>query len=271
MKHAHLAFAALALLVTACATSESSRESQQIVSKATAPKVSEPTSTVSEPRARKVSERDDFVQRIGSMTDQELWDFGSQRREAMSETLRLTGRIETPKWDDLYTAEATKREAALMLPTQGLAALSKPDLEERLLATEGVPFAARLRKQLESAHGSSLDAIKGTRALERYRASEGCDSADAQEVLANIAELEETVSRFHTVKSFPEYERQARDMHTNLSFAFADEALRRGCLDDADRVYRGLVAFYTGGAYAGIRDRAKLGIDDVRAAHSAGQ
>jgi hypothetical protein len=271
MKYAHLAFAALALLVTACAAPDSSRQSLRVVSKPTTPKVSGSTSAASEPRAPKVSEREAFIQRIGSMTDKELWDFGSERRDAMTENMRLTGKLELPKWDDLYTAEATKREAALMLTTQELAALSKPDQEERLLATEGVPFAARLRKQLESAHGSSLDAIKGTRALERYRASEGCDGQDSREVLAMIAELEETVSRFHTVKSFPEYERQARDMHTNLSFAFADEALRRGCLDDADSVYRSLVAFYTGGAYAGIRDRAKLGIDDVRAARTAGQ
>jgi hypothetical protein len=172
------------------------------------------------------------------------------------------------------------------------------------LATDGgVPFVARLRQQLERAHGSSLASIKlarereealakaarereearvaeeqvakirarpfveGMEALERYRASQGCDGPDAKEVLAKIAELEEDVSLFHDVE-FPEYERESRDRHTTLSFGFADEALRRRCLDDADRVYRRLVAFYTGSAYAGIRDRAKLGIDDIRAARA---
>ena len=108
-------------------------------------------------------------------------------------------------------------------------------------------------------------------ALDQYRASDGCDGQHPREVLAKIAELEESLVMFHQVRLFPQYEREVRDWHTTLSFAFADEALRRGCLDDADRVYRNLVAFYTGGAYAGIRDRAKLGIDDVRAARSAGQ
>lgn len=163
MKHARLAIVALALLATGCAAPESSRQSQQVVSKPTAPKVTGPT-------------------------------------------------------------------------------------EEQAAQTRARPF------------------VEGMAALEQYRASEGCDNPHAKEVRAKIAELEESLSLFHRVQSFPQYEREARDRHTTLSFAFADEALRRGCLDDADGVYRNLVAFYTGGAYAGIRDRAKLGIDDVRSA-----
>lgn len=307
LKLTSLALAALALLPAGCAAQESSRQSQEVASKTTVVASGGPTSVASQPRAGDVSERDTFVQRISSMTDRELWEFGSQRREAMSETLRLTGKLELPKWDDLYTAEATKREKALMLPSEVLAALSKPELEARILATEDIPFVARLLQQLERAHGSSRASLKyaketarktaeleaarpaqkqaeleaaqkrarpfveGTAALEKYRTSKGCESPHAKEVRARIAELEESVSTFHAGRSFPQYEQEARDRHTALSFAFADEALRRGCLDDADRVYRSLVAFYTGGAYAGIRDRAKLGIDDVRAARPVRQ
>jgi hypothetical protein len=117
----------------------------------------------------------------------------------------------------------------------------------------------------QAAQNRARPFVEGMQALERYRASEGCDNPHRQVVLEKIAELEKSLSLFHQVRSFPEYEREARDRHTQLSFAFADEALRRGCLDDADQVYRNLVAFYTGNVYAGIRDRAKLGIDDVRA------
>lgn len=56
-----------------------------------------------------------------------------------------------------------------------------------------------------------------------------------------------------------------RQFHTDLSFRLADKALALGCLDTADSTYRGLIEFYVGNAYQGIRDRAKVGIDDVRA------
>ena len=49
-----------------------------------------------------------------------------------------------------------------------------------------------------------------------------------------------------------------------------DGALKSGCLDVADQAYRRIISYYTGSAYAGIRDRAKLGIDDVRSARTAG-
>lgn len=47
--------------------------------------------------------------------------------------------------------------------------------------------------------------------------------------------------------------------------AFADLALKKGCLDTADHHYRHIMKRYTGSAYAAHRDRAKIGIEDVRA------
>lgn len=70
-------------------------------------------------------------------------------------------------------------------------------------------------------------------------------------------------------RPFPHYEREARDRHTELAFAFADEALSRNCLDSADRVYRDHSTFHVGATYSGIRDRAKLGIEDVRSRRGA--
>ena len=67
--------------------------------------------------------------------------------------------------------------------------------------------------------------------------------------------------RFRTGRDW----RKARDRHTDLSFRYADAALHKNCLDRSDRVYRDLIHFYVGGTYSGIRDRARVGIDDVRA------
>ena len=120
----------------------------------------------------------------------------------------------------------------------------------------------------EAALNRARPYIEGVAALDRYRASEGCENEHTAAVGASIAELERLVSQFHTIGSFRNYEAEARDRHTALSFAFADEALARGCLDEADRVYRQLMSFYVGAAYSGVRDRARLGVEDVRARRS---
>lgn len=162
----------------------------------------------------------------------------------------------------------TTRLAAVAISLLAACAAPEPSRQSQQVVSK--PPAPKVTGPTEeqAAQNRARPFVEGMAALERYRASDGCDGPDAQEVRAKIAELEESLSLFHRVQSFPQYEREARDRHTALSFAFADAALQRGCLDDADAVYRSLVAFYTGGAYAGIRDRAKLGIDDVRAART---
>jgi hypothetical protein len=98
-------------------------------------------------------------------------------------------------------------------------------------------------------------------ALEEYRRS----GANTEVVLSKISELEEN-ARMFTSLHFYDHGDTARDRHTAVAFAFAEEAMKKGDLDTADRVYRRLIDFYTGSAYAGIRDRAKLGIEDIREA-----
>ena len=114
--------------------------------------------------------------------------------------------------------------------------------------------------------------VEGKAALSRFTAASDCTNTDASSVKANIAKLEDYVSTFNRIGgSTYKYEREARERHTSLAFGFADAALTKRCLDDADQVYRGLISLYIGAAYAGIRDRAKLGIDDVRVAKSTVQ
>jgi hypothetical protein len=114
--------------------------------------------------------------------------------------------------------------------------------------------------------------VEGQAALSRYAATSDCANADASAVKKNIAKLQEMVLSFHKLPSgFYHFENEAHQRHTALAFGYADEGLKKGCLDDADKVYRELISFYTGSAYDGIRDRAKLGIDDVRVARNATQ
>ena len=104
----------------------------------------------------------------------------------------------------------------------------------------------------------------GLKALQTYQTSGECATTAASKVEAMMDELKTMTSNFHSIK-MTSLEREARDRHTDLSFRYADAALHKNCLDQADQVYRDLIHFYVGGAYSGIRDRARVGIDDVRA------
>ena len=94
---------------------------------------------------------------------------------------------------------------------------------------------------------------------------------DSRRIIAKIEDLEQAVASINGVGLgvLRDAERDARERHTTLAFAFADAALRKGAYDLADRVYRRLVEFYVGNAYSGIRERARIGIDDVRALRSS--
>ena len=114
-----------------------------------------------EPEAPKTPETvGAFVAHIEKMSDQELWDFMFLRLDEASENLRLTGEYIIPKWNKRFTAEATKREKAQMLPMEEIKKLTSAELEVRLLATKNVPFVARLRRQLERASGFSLEYVE---------------------------------------------------------------------------------------------------------------
>jgi hypothetical protein len=110
---------------------------------------------------------------------------------------------------------------------------------------------------------------EGLKFLEDYRASAGCANSEAQAVRAMVAQLEDQVRMF-SVSPVSNYESVARQRHTSLAFDFAEAALKKGCLDEADGMYRHLFEFYVGAAWSGIRDRAKLGIEDVRARRAQG-
>jgi len=47
-------------------------------------------------------------------------------------------------------------------------------------------------------------------------------------------------------------------------FLMADSYLALGCLDQADETYRGIQTRYSGSSFASVRERALLGVTDVR-------
>lgn len=117
----------------------------------------------------------------------------------------------------------------------------------------------------EAAANRARPFVEGEAALARYNADPGCQNADSAQVETNIAELQDLVGSFN-LTGIRDLENTARQRHTALAFGYADSALGKGCLDEAEATYRELVTFYVGSAYDGIRDRATIGIDDVRTA-----
>lgn len=107
--------------------------------------------------------------------------------------------------------------------------------------------------------------IEGMRALERLRASGACDDPNVDIILARITELEEMSASLHRYGSFRQHAQAARERHTRLAFAFADEVLERGCFDMADRVYRRLLSLYEAPGAEETADRAAEGLEAVYA------
>ena|SRR3990167_1752444 len=58
----------------------------------------------------------------------------------------------------------------------------------------------------------------------------------------------------------------ANELSAEMTLHAADLLLRDECLDAADEMYRLVLSRYTEPELAGVRDQAKVGIDDVRAA-----
>lgn len=58
--------------------------------------------------------------------------------------------------------------------------------------------------------------------------------------------------------------RLAQEERASYTIVAADSALKIGCIDIADEKYRSIVNEYTGSAFFNLRERAKIGIEDVR-------
>lgn len=63
--------------------------------------------------------------------------------------------------------------------------------------------------------------------------------------------------------------RRVQEMKWDVQFSLADVAKEKKCYDLADKHYRDIISTYSGNAYSGIRDRARLGIDDIKEARQS--
>ena len=90
-----------------------------------------------------------------------------------------------------------------------------------------------------------------------------CDSDKAVTAQVNLLTMRDSASLFPVVSA-----RTARllsSLWTTVQLDFADAALEKGCLDVADKEYREIIKTYTARYDGPARQRAQIGIDDIRA------
>ena len=121
---------------------------------------------------------------------------------------------------------------------------------------------------------------QGRQALDRYKSLQECNGSDAETIETDLEEIGKSAQTFristHLNNSpgalhYRPYAVGATNRHTSLAFDYADQAIKKGCLDQADQVCRGLLEAYSYPEDASIRDRAKVCIDDVRSARRSTQ
>lgn len=84
------------------------------------------------------------------------------------------------------------------------------------------------------------------------------DADNLEGKLDELIEFSDTQDTLHM--------RMGIDVFADISFSYADHCLKIGQLDRAESAYRKVIKTLVGQAQAGYRDRAKIGLDDVKAA-----
>lgn len=137
-----------------------------------------------------------------------------------------------------------------------------------------VPSEAQIPKtEAEAAANRARPFIEGKAAIERQRNSDHWNVPLAATIERYIQTLKKDCSDWNDLSGggryFTEIAATAKDRLSELSFEYAELALKRNQLTVADSVYRDLISFFVGSTYSGIRERAKIGLDDVREAKKA--
>lgn len=104
-------------------------------------------------------------------------------------------------------------------------------------------------------------------------AGKDCEHADWNKAFESMQSLEVLAGEiWQWAEADPSEAKTYLGLHNSVTdsaleriFALADLAFTHGCLDRADGMYRHVVNRYTGSSFAAFRDRARIGIDDVRA------
>lgn len=105
--------------------------------------------------------------------------------------------------------------------------------------------------------------FEGLDAIARWAPGIECNNVHSRKAEQSIGALEVMTVLFSKGgEPMKVYEKEAQERHQGLAFEYAEMALRKGCLDEAEQTCKRVVAFYEGVAWEGIRDRAMACIDE---------
>ena len=122
---------------------------------------------------------------------------------------------------------------------------------------------AKYQKEYEEDERQYRD---GLSAVQIFRVSEDeCSGTDLATAKFSLTYLSMRESYFYSLQLWSSH-RDIHRMKMGVHFSLADAAKEKNFYDIADNLYRDIITTYTGSSYAGIRDRAKLGIDDIKEA-----
>ncbi len=139
-------------------------------------------------------------------------------------------------------------------------------------------FKAELKADTNAFPDFQVDVIAAVNALAQQGVT--CKDRKWDEGEKTVGNIETLADRRweYSERDTPYYQRipQARDTSLKFykiftdtalqaRFGLADLALKKKCFEIADQHYRHIVSRYTGSAYAAYRERAMIGIEDVRA------
>ncbi len=128
------------------------------------------------------------------------------------------------------------------------------------------PVKAQGVSQEQAVANRAKPYLEGMEAVRQFSSESGCDGESVATAQASIRKLAGLENMRALGGSLAYLGVEATERRWEVQFGLADAAKSKGCLDLADGLYRELVTVYVGSAYSGVRDRARLGIDDVRAA-----
>lgn len=101
-----------------------------------------------------------------------------------------------------------------------------------------------------------------------------CSGLSGAETL--VQKMKSSSDRAYILQNSPDISTSSRERYRNADIAgtpifistyldLADAYLLGGCFKEANIIYRDVIHTYTGSSYAAFRERAAIGVDDVRA------
>lgn len=118
----------------------------------------------------------------------------------------------------------------------------------------GVPANQQAKWAVADAQNNYDNGMSAVRQFDQDQSGR-CDTPDVTRASMNIISL----AAAPQIQDFIRY-------RINLLLSLGDAGLRKKCYDLAEANYKEVINVYVGLAYTGYRDRAKVGLDDIRAA-----